>query len=107
MTDPWSILERAGHVPFCRVDGVLERFSPCERRGDGGGQRASRAVRTANSHARRAKFTEIVAVVKNVYRILTLRVAGACGGSKAPAFYQCRTSAQGTTSACAASRIPS
>src|ERR1700688_316849 len=90
VTDPWSILEREGHVPFRRVDRIFERFSPRERRCDGGGERASRAMRTADSHSRRAKFPEIVAVVENVYCILSLDVDGAGDGSRAPAFYQRR-----------------
>ena len=66
VADWWTILEREGHVPFRCVDGIFESISRRERRSDGGGKRASRAMHTADSHARRAKFAEIVAVVENV-----------------------------------------
>src|SRR5258707_15879799 len=95
VTDLWSILEREGHVPFRCVDCIFERFSPRERRCDGGGERASRAMRMADSHSQRAKLAEIVAVVENVYCILILNVAGGRDGSRAPAFYQRRARAQG------------
>jgi hypothetical protein len=91
VTDLWSILEREGHVSFRSVDCIFERFSPRERRCDGGGERASRAMRMADSHSRRAKFAEIVAVVEDVYCILILDR----DGSRAPAFYQRRACAQG------------
>src|SRR5690349_9883149 len=83
VTDPWSILESEGHVPFGRVDCIFERFSPRERRCDGGGERASRAMRTTDSHSRSAKFAEIAAVIENVYRFLILDVAGEPDGSRA------------------------
>src|SRR5216683_4585873 len=51
-------------------------------------------MRTADSHSRRAKFAEIVAVVENVYCILSLDVAGERDGSRAPAFYQRRARPQ-------------
>ena len=91
----WSILEREGHVPFRRVDCIFERFSARKRRCNGGGKRASRAMRPADSHARRTKFAEIVAVVENVYCILILGVAGERDGSRVPTFYQRRARAQG------------
>jgi hypothetical protein len=104
VTDLWSILEREGYVPFRRVDCISEKFSPRERRRDGGGERASCAMRAADSHSWRAKFAEIVAVVENVYCILSLDVAG--DGSRAPAFYSAARAPR-ATSACAASRIAS
>src|SRR5438876_1143897 len=42
-------------------------------------------MRMADSHSRRAKFAEIVAVVENVYCILSLDVASARDGSTAHA----------------------
>src|SRR5258708_38351092 len=94
VADLWSILERESHVPFRRVDCIFERFSPRERRCNGGGKRASRAMCPADCHARRTKFAEIVAVVENVYCILILGVAGERDGSRAPTFYHRRARAQ-------------
>ena len=88
VTDLWSILEREAHVPFRCVDCIFERFSPRERRRDGGRERASSTMRTADSHSRRAKFAEIVAIVENVDCILILDVAGERYGNRVPAFYQ-------------------
>src|SRR5260370_35460579 len=95
VTDPWSILEREGHVPCRGVDCIFERFSASERRCDGGGERASGAMCTTDSHPRRAKFEEIAAVVEDVYCILILDVAGEGDGSGAAALYQRGARAQG------------
>src|SRR5271154_1782786 len=88
VTDPGGILQREGHVSFRSVDCIFERFFPRERRGDGGGKRAARAVRTADSDSRRVKLAEIVTVIENVGCIPILDVVGAHEGGGAPAFYQ-------------------
>ena len=85
---PWSILQREGHVPFRRVDRIFERFSPRERRCDGGGKRAARAMNAADSDSRCVKLAEIVTVIENVGCILILDIVGARDGGGAPAFYQ-------------------
>ena len=64
VTDPGSILQREGHVPFRSVDCIFERFFPRERRGDGGGKRAARAMNAAESDSRCAKLAEMVTVVR-------------------------------------------